>query len=97
MAVGVFNETEMASDERYDAVEAELGIRGDVPEGLICHTAGATAGGSYRFFDVWESKEAYERFREERLLPALRKVMGEEALAAAPTSEVYELHDLFKP
>lgn len=97
MAVGVFNETEMGTDEMYDAVEAELGVRDDVPDGLICHTAGATAGGNYRFFDVWESKEAYESFRENRLLPALRKVIGEEALASAPTSEVYELHDLLTP
>lgn len=97
MAIGVLQENEMGTDETYDAVAAKLGVQENPPEGLVCHTAGAKAGGGYRIFDVWESKEAYESFREERLLPALKAVIGEEAVAGAPASEIYELHDLLKP
>lgn len=96
MAVGVLNEVTEMTTEMYDQVDAKLNTAGDPPDGLIIHTAGATGGG-LRIFDVWESEEQYNRFREERLLPAIREAAGEEAVSGAPSSQIYELHNLVKP
>jgi hypothetical protein len=60
--------------ENYERLAAALGD--DVPEGLIVHVAGPTDSG-FRIIDVWESQEAWERFRNERLRPAVRRVAGD--------------------
>jgi hypothetical protein len=94
MAVGVLNEFP-GTVEMYDQVNAKLDPESNPPDGLILHTAGAIEGGM-RVFDVWESAEAFERFVEDRLDPAIREVAGENA--PQPTKrEVYELHDLVRP
>ncbi|MEP6910840.1 MAG: hypothetical protein ABI896_10480 [Actinomycetota bacterium] len=59
--------------DQYDKVAAEL--QDDAPEGLILHTAGAHASG-IRIMDVWESEDAYMRFRDGRLRSAIEKVIG---------------------
>jgi hypothetical protein len=61
----------------YEAVNGHLGIdmdsgEGDWPDGLISHTGGAKPGG-WVVFEVWESKDAQERFMNERLGAALQK------------------------
>jgi hypothetical protein len=48
---------------------------GDAPEGLIVHSAGQGDQGYY-VYDIWESREAFEHFMNERLGPALGEVMG---------------------
>jgi hypothetical protein len=47
----------------------------DAPEGLIVHSAGKTPGGWY-VYDIWESREAFERFMNDRLMPAVGELMG---------------------
>lgn len=58
----------------YDAVNEQLGFdperAGNWPEGLIHHTGAVKAGGLV-VFEVWESRQAQERFLAERLTPAL--------------------------
>jgi hypothetical protein len=94
MAVGVYTEIKGDADE-YDAVNAKMGVADDPPEGMIIHTAGEIEGGGMRLFDVWESAEAYEKFRNERLGPAVTEVVGPDA---RPTvQETYELHDFIRP
>ena len=41
-----------------------------VPPGLLLHVAGPTAEG-IRIIDIWQAKDAWERFHEECLAPAL--------------------------
>ncbi len=60
--------------ENYERLAAALGDF--VPDGLIVHVAGPTESG-FRIIDVWESEEAWERFRNERLRPAIRRVAGD--------------------
>ncbi len=67
--------------EQYDRVAAEIGD--DPPEGLISHVAGAHGGG-LRIIDVWESEEAFTRFRDSRLRSAVEKVIGSEGMAEGP-------------
>jgi hypothetical protein len=46
-----------------------------VPDGLILHVAGPTDEG-FRIIAVWESEWAWERFRAERLVPAIACLGG---------------------
>ena len=53
----------------YDAVKERLNVEADRPDGMIIHTAGFTAEGVFRIFDVWDSEEQHARFMSERLMP----------------------------
>ncbi len=92
MAVGVLTNLQTGSDE-YDQVNAIIKPKENPPEGLIVHTAGQRQDGGMRIFDVWESEQVYNSFREERLMPAVKEVLGE-IPAEPPDIEIYELHDL---
>ena len=64
--------------DMYEAV-SERAMSGDVlPDGCALHIAGPVEEG-WRVITVWESAEAFDRFREEKLLPAIRALAGEEA------------------
>ena len=80
----------------YDAVSAELGLNG-VPEGGIVHTAGFDhERGVFRIFEVWESREAGQRFIDERVMPVIQKriaEVGEENLRPPSAEYWYDLHD----
>jgi hypothetical protein len=45
------------------------------PAGLILHVAGPTDEG-VRVIDVWETEEAWDRFRADRLAPAIAALGG---------------------
>ena len=80
----------------YDAVVAALGMEA-APDGLIVHTSGFDKEtGVFRNLDVWESREAGERWMESELNPVLERIMGEVADPSSftPTADYwYELHD----
>ena len=92
MSVAVFMQSQEMTAEGYDAVNEKLGE--DPPEGILARTAGTTEAG-FCVFTVWESKEHYERFREDRLLPAIREAISEEAAEGPSSAEIYELHDVY--
>ena len=81
MAVGVLTAAPEFTKQIYDDVTEKMfghpaPMREDEsPEGLIVHSAGQGEQGYY-VYDVWESREAFERFMEEKLGPALEEVMG---------------------
>lgn len=95
MAIVLVQEMEQATLSQYDQVNAKLGVDDDPPAGLIIHTAGERPNGAVRIVDVWESQEAWERFRDERLTPAVMEVLGEQA--GPPQQEVYETHHVINP
>jgi hypothetical protein len=82
--------------DNYDAVASKLDAQNNPPEGLIAHTAGRDGSGVWRVFDIWESPEHAERFREERLMPIVRQLMEDRPDATPPdVVDTYELHDVF--
>jgi hypothetical protein len=88
---------EAVGTDMYDGVNAEMDIANDPPEGLIFHWAGEVDG-KWTINDVWESREAYERFREERLFPAIQKVSGmDPATGPQPTLTEFTVHNYVKP
>jgi hypothetical protein len=63
--------------QHYDNVNRTLGIdpgsgEGDWPQGMIFHSGAAKPGG-WVVFEIWDSKDAQERFMAERLGPALQQ------------------------
>jgi hypothetical protein len=77
MADGLILEFDGVGREQYDAVNQRLGVdpqsrQGDWPAGLIFHAGGAKPGG-WVVFEVWESREAQQRFMNERLGQALQE------------------------
>jgi hypothetical protein len=62
------------------------------PEGGLFHVA-AHDGEALRITDVWESAEAFERFAQERLVPAL----AEAGIEGEPQIEVYPAINVFAP
>ena len=96
MAVAVIQEFPIEGDDRttanYDRVQEALGTRGDPPPGGLVHTAGFDEeAGVFRVFDVWETREAWEAFLNDRLMPIVRPMM--EQGGRPPETRVYELHD----
>ena len=85
----------MVTADLYDAVNKELGVDQDVPEGLIAHAAGDT-GGQWEIVEVWESREHAERFDDERLRPAIEKVMGGTP-PNEPRTTIYDAHRVILP
>jgi heme-degrading monooxygenase HmoA len=64
---------------------------GGKPAGLIYHAAGEQPDGRWQAVSVWESQEDFNRFREERILPAVREALGDDmADAGPPPSESFE-------
>ena len=78
----------------YDEIHARIGFPDDPPQGLIVHSAGTTADGGWRIFEIWESRERIEDFMAERLVPTWRELSGPSAPPPS-TTEVTELHGLF--
>src|SRR5262249_7590701 len=81
MAVGILMAGAEFTKQIYnDVTERMFGhaapMRDDEsPEGLIVHSAGQGEQGFY-VYDIWESREAFDRFMETKLGPAVAEVMG---------------------
>ena len=88
---------EAVGTDMYDRVQAEMDVANNPPEGLIFHWAGEVDG-KWTITDVWEGREAYERFRDERLFPAIQKVSGmDPASGPQQTISEFEVHSYIKP
>jgi hypothetical protein len=74
MAEAIIWEFDGVDRESYEAVNEKLGVDPESgtgwPDGLIFHTGAAKPGG-WVVFEIWESRDAQERFLSDRLGPAL--------------------------
>ena len=76
--------------QQYDAVTDKMGLASEPPEGLIFHSAGELEG-RFQVFNVWESREHFDRFTRDRLRPAQVAVLGEDRVAAMDGAEIVEV------
>lgn len=61
-----------------DAYERVGGmVPAGAPEGILFHACGPVEGG-WRIMDVWESREAFDRFVDGTYLPAVRQAGAHE-------------------
>lgn len=72
MAIGMMLESREWTRESYEQINRQM-FGSSRPsasiDGLIVHTAGEGPNG-FRVVDVWESREHFERFMEEKVMPA---------------------------
>ncbi len=90
MAVAVVLEFAGGTIEQYDQVIQRMGFQpgGAGPPGGLFHWVTSTAGG-IRVTDVWESREAFERFAQEKIGPITEEV----GVPAPPEITFFEAHN----
>lgn len=99
MAVGMLLAGEGVTRDAYVQVTEKMfgsfPMRAEqAPEGLILHTAGTTPDGFY-IYDVWESREHFERFNEKLVGPAMQEILGgAEPDGPIPEPQYYEIEVL---
>ena len=91
MAVVVIQDAEATVDQ-YDAVNEKLDAENNPIDGLMVHSGAAVGDNKMRIVDIWESADAFQKFVQERLIPAIAEVSPDAPQAAEP--EIHELHDL---
>lgn len=97
MAIARIQRPEGVTLDMYRAVQEKAGVETDPPQGLIIHTAGMVDG-ELQIVDVWESQDAADRFGQERLMPAIKEVAGDQAPTGPPPGvTMYELQNVLKP
>ena len=74
-----------ADEETYQRVKTEMGS--DQPAGLLVHLVVKSDGGM-RHIGVWESQSDWERFRDERVRPAVGRVLRAAGFAQMPPPPV---------
>jgi hypothetical protein len=79
------------STEQY--AEFMDGIGTEAPNGLVSHVA-VRHGAGLRYIDVWRSEADWERFRDERVLPAVRAALAANGSAEPPGPFPVEVLDV---
>ena len=95
MAVGLRIKFEGGTQEQYDALHSHMGVDQNPPEGLIFHSAGPIEGG-WGVIDFWQSREAFDRFVQSRLQPALQE-LGDRTMQTPPDVREFPVHNITKP
>jgi hypothetical protein len=80
MAVVIVNEIAGANEGFYEQVNPKVMPGGQLPDGCQVHIAGPIDNG-WRVITVWDSEEQFQQFRNEKLVPAIREVGGEDRIA----------------
>ena len=62
-----------ANAEIYGKIRGKLGS--ETPKGLVAHVVQQLEGG-LRYIDVWETKQDWEAFRDERVHPVVTEVLA---------------------
>ena len=65
--------------EFLDEVTQQMGVETDPPAGLVVHTHFVERG-HVQIVDVWDSQDAYERFQESLLGPAMQTVAAKHGM-----------------
>lgn len=91
MAVGLRIKFDDGTQEQYGAVNAQMNVEEDRPDGLIFHAAGPIDGG-WGVIDFWESREHFDRFLAARLGPAVA-ALGDKAPPRPPDIKEFPVHN----
>jgi hypothetical protein len=92
MAVAVHVVLRGVTKEQYDAVREVAGWLETPPEGGLSHVSWWEGQDNHNL-DAWESEEAFVRFGNERLGPAMAKV----GVEAEPEPTFHAAHEVYAP
>jgi hypothetical protein len=93
MPVGITMDFDGIGIADYDEICEALNFPAVWPEGLIAHGSAETDDGNLRVRDVWESVEAWDKFREGTLVPTIGRTLGDRAVPPAESRR--ELHTFY--
>jgi hypothetical protein len=90
VAVAVQLDFHGATIEQYDQINERIGLLPGGPPSPqeLFHWVAETASG-FRVVDVWESREAFEKFEQEKLRPIYLEV----GVADQPEIQYFEVHN----
>lgn len=92
MAIGIMFESPGWTRESYEEMNRQM-FGSPRPsasiDGLIIHSAGEGPNG-WRIVDIWESREHFDRFIEEKVMPAAQ----ETGAAEMGQPQIWELHNV---
>jgi hypothetical protein len=91
MAIGLRLKFSGGTQESYDAAHGIMNIDSDPPTGMIFHSAGPIDGG-WGVIDFWESREAFDNFAAQRLMPGLQG-LGDRGFPEPPDIREFEVHN----
>ena len=94
MAVGLRIKFSGGTQEQYDAVNAQMNVEAEPPEGLIFHAAGPIEDG-WGVIDFWESREKFDSFQAGRLGPAV-EALGDQAPPGPPDIKEFPVYNHIK-
>ncbi len=86
MAVVIVNRIEGGDQAFYEQINPKVMPEGQLPDGCQLHIAGPVEGG-WRVITVWDSDEQFQQFRNEKLIPAMREVGGQDRIAPSISSD----------
>ena len=88
---GIINQFKGGTSKQYDATVAKVHRDGgkSLPVGQTYHAAGPTGDG-WAVVAIWDSKETWEKFRDETLVPALMSMDG--GLPGPPSEVAFDMH-----
>lgn len=91
MAIGVQMDFGGATLAQYDQITERIGLLplGPAPDAELFHWVTKTDGG-IRVVDVWESRDDFERFVEDKLSPVF-----EELGMSGPEIQFFDVHNYF--
>jgi hypothetical protein len=93
MTYGIVHHFPGGTKEQYEAtLTAVHPSRDSLPKGQIFHAAGPSAGG-WTVVAIHDSKESWERFRDDILLPRMKQgIKG--GFATPPQETAFSVHHL---
>lgn len=92
MAVGIRQKFSGGTQANYDAAHAVMEVDTDPPAGMLVHSAGPVEGG-WGIIDFWESREAFDAFVRDRLMPRLQG-LGDKGFPNPPDVKEFEVHNI---
>jgi heme-degrading monooxygenase HmoA len=88
---GIVNRFPGGTKDQYEAALASVHPSdGSLPEGQTYHAAGATDDG-WIVVALWDSRESWERFRAEKLMPGLQ-ALGDAGFPSPPQETSFDIH-----
>jgi hypothetical protein len=94
MAVGLRIKFVEGTQEQYDAVNEQMGVEENPPDGLIFHAAGPIEEG-WGVIDFWESRGHFDTFLANRIQPAI-EALGDSAPPAPPDIKEFPVYNYIK-
>jgi len=90
-AFGIVHRFAGGTKDQYEAALARVHPQdGSLPKGQTYHAAGPTDDG-WIVIALWDSREDWERFRDETLLPGFQE-LGDTGFPSPPQETTFEIH-----